>query len=157
MEEKATPIKKTHKLLDSESSDDELFKPAVSVKGVPTKPPLTNEVKAASKQLESKPIIHSIDTSDDELFKPIIKKPSEPNQPEPVDATTKTAGGVKSNVKINTTLPLESDSDDGLFNSSSQLPVVLPRKALAASSLLVDSDSDDGEYSWINFHVGILV
>ena len=147
--------------MDSESSDDELFKPVVTVKGVPTKLQLTNEVKEVSKQPEPKPIIPSIDTSDDEIFKPMkanIKKLSEPAsqtvartaQPELADATTKTAGGVKSNVKINTTLPLESDSDDGLFNSSSQLPVVLPRKTLAASSLLADSDSDDGKNCMTN-------
>ncbi len=146
--------------MDSESSDDELFKPVVAVKGVPTKLQLTNEVKEVSKQPEPKPIIPSIDTSDDEIFKPMktnVKKLSEQSQivartaqPELADATTKTAGGVKSNVKINTTLPLESDSDDGLFNSSSHLPVVLPRKTLAASSLLADSDSDDGKNCMTN-------
>lgn len=127
----------TSKLVDSTSgSDDELFKPsAAKPLQALTKPPKAPPPAPASKAIDDH------DNSDDELFgqSSAVTKTAE----QATDVKKSANGGVKSNVKINTTIPSTgSDSDDGLFGGS-KVTAVSPRKPVLPPSFLADSDGDE--------------
>ena len=146
----------TSLLLDSESSDDDIFK----------LPPQVKPVAGKSSEPISRPSDGNSDN--DELFKSVSKLPAarkiDPNPPASKPVTPAGSGGsngqlskptsasssggrVKSHAKINTTMPASSDSDDGLFSApTGQAIAANVRKAALPKSLLVESDSDDGKH-----------